>query len=548
MSVELQVLENAPIDLIITTPIPQTINNQNKSVTPSETTQYITADQGYTGLGTVSVGAIASDYVGSGITRRSSSDLTASGATITAPSGYYANSASKSVSSMALPSATSASSSGTRKADIFPSTSGTTYLNIPTGYNATAQNYRIRALQIGSNKSITANGTYVAEDDDLDGFGQVTVNVPTSSVNNQNKSVTPTESQQSVTADAGYTGLGTVTVGAISSTYVGSSVPQRTDNNITFSGDMVFVDSGVYSGFEQFSVYSKSMPYGTAGTPTATKGSVSNHSITVTPSVTNTAGYISGGTKTGTEVSVSASELVSGTKSITANGTDIDVTNYQKVDVNVSGSLTPSDEGKVVVNGELVSQTSATYTANGNYDTTAIDDVTVNVDGIADLYDYAKPSGEFTTNATTLKRVSPRNNCTRIVAPNATRIESYAFEDWTGLESLDIPNVSNINANAPFKGCTKLKGLVFKKYSNNMSMQNQCIYGCSVLKYIDGTLYSLNGTALQNAQQFDTLVLRNTSVVPLANTTIVNSTPFASTGSGGTLYPPHLFELYCFIQ
>lgn len=76
---------------------------------------------------------------------------------------------------------------------------------------------------------------------------------------------------------------------------------------------------------------------GTAGTPTATKGTVSNHAITVTPSVTNTAGYISGGTKTGTGVSVAASELVSGTLSITSNGTGVDVTNYQKVDVNVSG-------------------------------------------------------------------------------------------------------------------------------------------------------------------------------------------------------------------
>ena len=77
---------------------------------------------------------------------------------------------------------------------------------------------------------------------------------------------------------------------------------------------------------------------GSAGTPTATKGSVSNHAITVTPSVTNTAGYISGGTKTGTGVTVTASELVSGTKSITQNGTGIDVTNYASVNVNVSSN------------------------------------------------------------------------------------------------------------------------------------------------------------------------------------------------------------------
>lgn len=79
------------------------------------------------------------------------------------------------------------------------------------------------------------------------------------------------------------------------------------------------------------------VPQGSAGTPTAVKGSVSNHSISVTPSVTNATGFITGGTKTGTPVSVSASELVSGTLSITENGTGIDVTNYANVDVNVSG-------------------------------------------------------------------------------------------------------------------------------------------------------------------------------------------------------------------
>lgn len=77
---------------------------------------------------------------------------------------------------------------------------------------------------------------------------------------------------------------------------------------------------------------------GTEGTPVATKGTVSSHSVTVTPSVTNVAGYISGGTKTGTGVTVSASELVSGTKSITSSGTT-DVTNYALASV-VEGSVT----------------------------------------------------------------------------------------------------------------------------------------------------------------------------------------------------------------
>ena len=84
------------------------------------------------------------------------------------------------------------------------------------------------------------------------------------------------------------------------------------------------------------------MPSGTAGTPTATKGTVSNHSVSVTPSVTNTTGYITGSTKTGTAVTVTASELASGNKQITSNGTNIDVVGYSTVSVAVptgGGSL-----------------------------------------------------------------------------------------------------------------------------------------------------------------------------------------------------------------
>lgn len=76
---------------------------------------------------------------------------------------------------------------------------------------------------------------------------------------------------------------------------------------------------------------------------------MSSHSISVTPSVINTTGYISGGTKTGTVVTVSASELVSGTKSITANGTGIDVTNYASVDVSVTGET--YEDGDLIAYG-----------------------------------------------------------------------------------------------------------------------------------------------------------------------------------------------------
>ena len=63
-----------------------------------------------------------------------------------------------------------------------------------------------------------------------------------------------------------------------------------------------------------------------SGTPRSTKGTVNNHSISVTSSVTNTTGYITGGTLTEESVTASASVLVSGTYSVKSSGSK-DVTN-----------------------------------------------------------------------------------------------------------------------------------------------------------------------------------------------------------------------------
>lgn len=96
-----------------------------------------------------------------------------------------------------------------------------------------------------------------------------------------------------------------------------------------------------YDGLEEVDVTVNAVAPGSAGTPTATKGAVSGNAISVTPSVTNVTGYITGSTITGTAVSVSASELVSGTKSITSSGTT-DVTNYANASVAAGSATTPT--------------------------------------------------------------------------------------------------------------------------------------------------------------------------------------------------------------
>lgn len=165
------------------------------------------------------------------------------------------------------------------------------------------------------NKAITATTTTLT---DIDVTNYATVSVaPTPS---ETKSVT---TNGDVTPSSGKL-LSKVTV----------NVPTgeaRTSSDLTVSGAAVNVPAGLYS-----SAASKSVASGTAGTPTASKGAVSNNSVTVTPSVTNTEGYIAGGTKTGTGVTVLASELVNGNKAITPSETaqsGIDVTNFATVSV-----------------------------------------------------------------------------------------------------------------------------------------------------------------------------------------------------------------------
>lgn len=183
------------------------------------------------------------------------------------------------------------------------------------------------------------------------------------------------------------------------------SLQAKTNVSPTTSSQTITADSG-YDGLS--SVQINAMPTGTAGTPTASKGSVSNHAISVTPSVTNTTGYITGSTKTGTAVGVSASELVSGSYTVSASGNH-DVTNYATASVAAGGATASASKGTVsnhsvtvtpsvtrtagyitagsangtavtVSASELVSG-SETKTANGTYDVTNLAELVVNVAG-----------------------------------------------------------------------------------------------------------------------------------------------------------------------
>lgn len=181
---------------------------------------------------------------------------------------------------------------------------------------------------------------------------------PQISLQRKTKSYTPSESSQSenVEADSNYDGLErvSVNVGAIPSGYVGSDVHRRSSSDLSANCATVTVPPGYYAEAAQ-----KSVASGSEGAPTATKGTVSNHAVTITPKVTNAEGYIAGGTKTGTGVTVTAAELVSGSETKTQNGT-YNVTNLEEIVINVSGGGGDSKNVQVAPGVNRVNTTSYT--------------------------------------------------------------------------------------------------------------------------------------------------------------------------------------------
>lgn len=194
---------------------------QSKTVSPSESAQTVKADNGYDGLSQVTVNAVSKTYVGSGVTKKSAATYTPGTSDQSIASGQYLN------------------GTQTIKGD-----SNLTAANIKSGV-----------------KIFNVTGSYAGSSS---GGGTPSL---------QTKTVTPSESTQTVSPDSGYDGLSSVTVNAVSKTYVGSGVtkkaaatytPKTSDQSIaasqylsgaqTIKGDVNLVAGNIKSGVSIFGV------------------------------------------------------------------------------------------------------------------------------------------------------------------------------------------------------------------------------------------------------------------------------------------------------
>lgn len=103
----------------------------------------------------------------------------------------------------------------------------------------------------------------------------------------------------------------------------------------------------------------------TMNLPTATKGTVTNHTMTIGVGVTNSRGFYASGVTRGNPIYVSASELVSGSQTVSGNGT-YDVTDLAELIVNVQGGASNFITGTFTT-GSTAGHTEITlpYTGSG---------------------------------------------------------------------------------------------------------------------------------------------------------------------------------------
>lgn len=222
----------------------------------------------------------------------------------------------------------------------------------------------IHSASSSGSATLKTSGKYMEDDVELTYNFDEATNVETS----KSYSVSGSGSQ-TISPSSGYDAMAEVALSVPAQTLptaASSSATSGYTSKATISRSTSDQYINIPTGFNDNGAYYKvnAIPNGSY-TVSATKGTVSNNSVSVTPSISINGGYISTQTLDGNNVTVTASELVSGTKSISANGTGIDVTNYASVNVAVPTATIENNKSATLGGGTTVITPSTGYDAMG---------------------------------------------------------------------------------------------------------------------------------------------------------------------------------------
>ena len=218
----------------------------------------------------------------------------------------------------------------------------------------------------------------------------------------QDKTVTPTTSKQTITADSGYDGLDTVTVNA--------------------------------------------MPTATQATPSITI----NSSGLITATATQTPGYVAAGSKSATkQLAFQAAKTITPT---TTNQTAVSSGYY------TGGSITVAGDSNLVAgnikSGVSIFGVNGTYEGSGGGSSgdTSMEDGLVTRTGSIYTNDRVKSIGSYAFYVNT--------SLTSVSFPACTTIGKYAFHSCSNLASVSFPACTSMGSNA-FNYCSKLTSVSF---------------------------------------------------------------------------------------
>ena len=244
-----------------------------------------------------------------------------------------------------------------------------------------------------------------------------------------------------------------------------------------------------------------------------------------------------------TQKTVTSSTMLNGTTSLKNDGTDI----TGNIQSQAAQTIHPSTSDQTVASGKYLSGTqtikgvvvSNTLTAENikkdvvvkigdSTDDDCVTSVTGTYEGGGggidwdDIASMSEPSGDVVLTVSTVESFAfaYRENSPdwRVFGPNVTYVGQNAFRNCFYLTEAHFPQVSSYHNTS----------YIFYMYAGSGRK----------LALLDWGVANVPGNFLVNCKSLTTLILRKTSIATLANVGTLNGTPFASGGSGGTIYIP----------